>query len=137
MAHGVSPDGGAARSVTVLVVEPDAIMRQFLRRLFERHGLDVLLTASPEQALRILAGADGTVHAVVHAGALRFGAHDGDGGHLRRLAPTVPVVTFGGGAPSAPPDRAAARRNGTGPGAGPFDAEALARAVLEAVARAR
>jgi len=121
----------------VLVVEPDAIMRQFLRRLFERHGLEVLLTASPEQALRILAGAEGTVHAVVHAGALRFGAHEGDGGHLRRLAPSVPVVTFGGAAPGAPLDRAQARRNGKGPGNGPFDAEVLAREVLDAVTRAR
>lgn len=135
-AHGVPPDGGASRSATVLVVEPDAIMRQFLRRLFERHGLDVLLTASPEQALRIVAGAEGTVQAVVHAGALRFGAHEGDGGYLRQLAPSVPVVTFGGAAPSAHghPD---VRQNGKRPNQGPFDAEALAREVLDAVARVR
>ncbi len=112
-------------------------MRQFLRRLFERHGLEVLLTASPEQALRILAGADGTVHGVVHAGALRFGAHEGDAGYLQRLAPSVAVVTFGGGSPGAPLDRAEARRNGKGPSNGPFDAEALAREVLDAVSRTR
>lgn len=136
-AHGVPPDGGAARSATVLVVEADPILRAFLRRLFERHGLEVLLTASPEQALRILAGADGSVHCVVHAGALRFGAHEGDGVHLRRLAPTVPVVTFGGVAPAVPLGRADARRNGKSPSHGPFDAEALARDVLDAVARGR
>jgi CheY-like chemotaxis protein len=134
--HGVPPDGGAPRATTVLVVDPDAIMRQFLRRLFERHGLEVLLTASPEQALRILAGAEGTVHAVVHADALRFGAHDGEGGHLRRLAPTVPVVRFGGAAPGGRDGRSASRSNGQRPDQGPFDAEALVRAVLGAIARA-
>lgn len=120
----------------MLVVDPDAIMRQFLRRLFHRHGLEVLLTASPEQALRILAGAEGTVHAVVHAEALRFGAHEGDGVHLRRLAPTVPVVRFGGTAPGGRDGRSGSRSNGQRLGQGPFDAEALARAVLDAIAHA-
>lgn len=135
-AHEAPIEDGFAGAATVLVVEPDAVLRHFLQRLFERHGLEVLLTASPEQALRILADARGRVRAVVHGGLLRFGAGaNGDGAHLRQLAPNVPVITFGAAAVHAP--RGEARRNGTGPASGPFDAEALARDVIEAVTRRR
>jgi CheY-like chemotaxis protein len=128
--HGVPTDVSVSRPATVLVVEPDAVLRQFLRRLFERHGLEVLLTASPDEALVVLARAHGSVHAVVHTEALRFGAEQRETGHVAALSPDVPVVTFGGAS-------AAHGANGSRPGGGPFDAEELARAVLSAIHRAR
>jgi len=135
--HGVPTDVSAPHPATVLVVEPDAVLRQFLRRLFERHGLEVLLTASPEQALLVLARTNGSVHAVVHAAALRFGAERRQAGHIESLSPDVPVVTFGGAVPGGGGGRVGGRSNGTRPGHGPFDAEALARTVLDAVSGAR
>jgi CheY-like chemotaxis protein len=139
--HGVPANDSASRSFTVLVVEADAVLRQFLRRLFERHGLEVLLSATPEQALLVLARTETAVHAVVHAETLGFGAAGRPSGHVASLAPAIPVVTYGGAAaggtnvPAGDGKRGGApfRANGAEPTRGPFDAEELARAVLNAV----
>ncbi len=110
---------------SVLVVEPDAVLRQFLRRLLERHGVDTLLAPSAEQALVVLGRDEGTLRVVVHGATLLHGDEARLAARFGRLEPVRQVVVYGGGAGNG-----SANHRG-----GPFDGEALARDILQALRR--
>jgi DNA-binding NtrC family response regulator len=124
---------------SVLVVEPDPVLRQFLRRLLERHGVDTLLAPSAEQALVVLGRDDGALRVVVHGATLLHGDDARLAARFGRLEPVRHVVVYGG-AGMGPSTSGAAGNGVAGRGAtvhrgGPFDGEALARDVLQALRR--
>jgi DNA-binding NtrC family response regulator len=115
--------------MTALVVEHDPVLRQFLRRLLERNGLDVLLASSAEQALMLIAREADRLDVIVHGEELLRGDEGRVAARFGRLTPERPVVLYGGS--SARPSLAG-RHNGRAPSS-PFDAEVLVRSILAAV----
>lgn len=135
---------------SVLVVEHDPVLRQFLRRLLERHGVETLLASSAEQALVVLGRDEGALRVVVHGTGLLHGDEARLAARFGRMEPARQVVVYGGtgggaaGGSAAGTNGAArngaahngAAHNGAAPHrAGPFDGEALAREILQALRR--
>jgi CheY-like chemotaxis protein len=129
-AHDERPPGATTPALVaphlaarVLLVEPDAVLRGFLARLLERHGLTVLLATSVEEGARVLARSDARVGVVVHdtrllaSDAGPLAAQFGRGDVARR------VIRYGGDAVT---------RRGAAPMPRPLDGDALAREVLAA-----
>lgn len=115
--------------MTALVVEHDPVLRQFLRRVLERNGLDVLLASSAEQALLLIARESLRLDVIVHGADLLRGDEGRVAARLGRLPPERPVVVYGGA--SARP-QSPGRSNGH-PSPAPFDAELLVRSIVAAV----
>ena len=116
-------------AMTALVVEHDTVLRQFLRRLLERNGLEVLLASSAQQALLLIAREADRLDVIVHGAALLRGDEGRVAARFGQLTPERPVVLYGDS--SARP-AVVAQRNGHPPAA-PFDAELLVRSILAAV----
>ena len=117
-----------------LVIEDDPVLRHFLRRLLERHGMHVLLAESAEQGVDVIAGTMGRSSTrapavVVYGEALVRGAPAHLKSRIAELAPDLPIVTYGG-ATVQPAGNGQRRRLTAG---GPFDAEALVRSIVYAV----
>lgn len=118
----------------VLVIEDDPVLRHFLRRLLERHGMDVLLADSAEQGLEVIAAtaAPSSTRApavVVYGEAMVRGTPARLKAQIAELAPELPIVTYGG-ATVQPASDGRRRRLTEG---GPFDAEALVGSIVYAV----
>ena len=115
-----------------LVIEDDPVLRHFLRRLLERHGMQVLLADSAEQGLDVIeAAAQSSTSApdvVVYGEALVRGAPARLKTQIAELAPELPLVTYGGA--TVQPASNGRRRLTAG---GPFDAEALVRSIVYAI----
>ncbi len=121
--HGFVWPGG--KPVTVLVVEPDVVLREFLRRLLERHGFSVLLAGNPEQALLILMRSEVVLDVILHAESMLHGDDRRVSARFASVEPSRPVVTYGGDG-----------RTTSGQGRQLFDGERLVREARSA-ARAR
>ncbi len=115
--------------MTALVVEHDPVLRQFLRRVLERNGLDVLLASSAEQALMLFAREAERLDVIVHGDELLRGDEGRVAARFGRLSPERPVVLYGGS--SASPTQMG--RHIGHPAPAPFDAELLVRSILAAV----
>lgn len=115
-----------------LVIEDDPVLRQFLRRLLERHGAEVLLADSEAQGLDLLKSGRQLPDVVVHGDALVREAPQRLAARVEQIVPGMPVVTYGG-ATVLP--RISGRRRQLSAEA-PFDAEALVQEMQFAVRRA-
>ncbi len=115
--------------MTALVVEHDPVLRQFLRRVLERNGLDVLLASSAEQALMLIAREAERLDVIVHGDELLRGDEGRVAARFGRLSPERPVVLYGGSSAST---TQTGRQFGH-PAPAPFDAELLVRSILAAV----
>jgi len=115
--------------MTALVVEHEPVLRQFLRRLLERNGMEVLLASSAQQALLVIAREADRLDVIVHGEELLRGDEGRVAARFGRLTPERPVVVYGG---SAARPAVEVRPNGHPP-AEPFDAEFLVRSILAAV----
>ncbi len=118
--------------MTALVIEDDPVLRQFLRRLLERHGAEVLLADSEAEGLDLLQSGRQLPDIVVHGDALVREAPTRLASRVEQIVPGMPVVTYGG-ATVLP--RISGRRRQLSAGA-PFDAEALVQEMQFAVRRA-
>ncbi len=117
--------------LTALVIEPDVILQQFLRRLLERHGIEARLAFTMEQGER-LAREDNAIDVVLHASGAETHASQAFGGSRAPL----PVVQFGGVMSlRAKGPRRAGSSGRTDTGEIPLDAEALVQSILAAVRR--
>ena len=114
---------------TVLVVEADPVLRQFLRRLLDRHGFDVLLAAAPDQALLLVTRAAAQVGVIVHGDDLLHGESRRLMVRCASLDPNKPVVTYSGRSVGAGTAEVVLG-NGVGT---PFDGDKLVRAIERAL----
>ncbi len=117
--------------LTALVIEPDVILQQFLRRLLERHGIEARLAFTMEQGER-LARDEHAIDVVLHASGAGSGAVHAFGGSRAPL----PVVKFGGVmSPRVRGPRRAGSSGRADTGEIPLDAEVLVQTILDAVRR--
>jgi DNA-binding NtrC family response regulator len=117
--------------LTALVIEPDVILQQFLRRLLERHGIETRLAFTMEQGER-LAREELSIDVVLHAAGAESGAAHAFGGSRAPL----PVVRFGGVmSPRVRGPRRAGSSGRADTGEIPLDAEVLVQTILAAVTR--
>lgn len=63
--HGIYLEPPRQRSVTILIVEEDGVLREFLQRALERHGFSVLPAADGAEAFRWSEQHEGTIEIVV------------------------------------------------------------------------